>query len=133
MNRLLDSIQDGSIQFWNPGFQHAYTIPQKQFLSSAVYTCIALCFALQETELHHRLLRRFARVVVYRLTLNCGRTAQHIAEGFEKAGLSYSRSLDRLVKDITAFISAGRRYTTLAEELGGFGALFFLPSVGNTV
>ena len=130
---LLNRIKDGSINFWNPDCQHEFTSQQTAFLASKGYACIALCFALQDTELHHTFLRRFTRVVVYRLTQTCGRTASHISEDFQEAGLRYDKSLESLEKDITAFIHAGRRYTKFAEALGGFGALFFLPRVGHTV
>lgn len=127
MHGLLTRIKNGDMNFWNPHCQQKLTSEQTKFLASKRYACIALCFAIQETGLHHVLLRRFACVVVYRLTLESSRTPDTISQDFFKAGLSYGKSLESLNKDIKAFISAGKRYTTFAKELGGFGALFFLP------
>lgn len=88
---------------------------------------------LQEIELHHILLHRFARVVVYQLSRSGGRTAESISEDLQQTGLTYGKSRADLVKDIAALISAGSRYTAIAKGCGGFGALFFLPRIGRTM
>jgi hypothetical protein len=119
-------------RFWNLGIPAMYTDAQSRDLAARGYTCIAFCFALEGTELHHRILQRFARLVVYKLTQN-GRTAISISEDLDQAGLGRQKSVEELSKDISGFIKAGRRYQKFAEILGGFGALFFLPSVGRTM
>ncbi|KAF2844218.1 hypothetical protein T440DRAFT_526501 [Plenodomus tracheiphilus IPT5] len=62
-----------------------------------------------------------------------GRTAQSIFEDMHKAGLSNRKSPDDLTKDLKDLISIGSRYVSIATELGGFGALFFLPDIGCTI
>lgn len=119
-------------RFWNLGIQAMYTDAQCRDIAARGYTCIAFCFALEGTEVHHRILQRFARLVVHKLTLS-GRTAISISKDLDQAGLSRGRSLEELSKDISGFIKAGRRYQKLAETLGGLGALFFLPGIGRTM
>lgn len=119
-------------RFWNLGIPAMYTDAQCRDLAVRGYACIAFCFALEGTEVHHRIWQRFARLVVHKLTLS-GRTAISISKDLDEAGLGRGKSLERLSKDIFGFIKAGRRYQKFAETLGGFGALFFLPGIGRTM
>jgi hypothetical protein len=119
-------------RFWNLGIPAMYTDAQYRDLAARGYTCIAFCFALEGTEVHHRILQRFARLVVHKLTLS-GRNAISISKDLDQAGLGRGKSLAELSKDISGFIKAGRRYQIFAETLGGSGALFFLPGIGRTM
>lgn len=130
---FLNSVQKDPPKFWNPNIQVSYTEEESHFLLSRGYLCVALCFSLQGAEIHHSILHRIARLVVYRLTLNGGRTARSISEDLKGAGLYDGKPLDTLIKEIKVFINAGRRYDEISTELGGPGSLFFLPHIGHSV
>jgi hypothetical protein len=123
---LLDAVKEGSVEFWNPNTPLRYNEEQSKFLIDQGYYCIALSFILKDAGIHHRILRRFTYRVVYGLTLSGGRNAQSISNDLIGAGITHRGSYDKLSKEVTSFVNAGRRYYNLAKELGN-GVLFFLP------
>jgi hypothetical protein len=123
---LLDGVNKGSIEFWNPNTPLRYNEKQLKFLNTQGYYCIALSFILKDAGIHHRILRRFTYRVVHELTLSGGRNAQSISNDLEDAGITPEKSYEELLKEVTSIVNAGRRYYDLAKELGD-GVLFFLP------
>jgi hypothetical protein len=126
INALLERIEQDKIGFWNPNTPTPYDPKQSRFLASKGYYCIALSFVLDNVQTHHNILRRFASLAVFNLTLN-GRTAKSICTDLMEAKIHPEKSFEQLLKEITGFVNAGQKYKMLAEELGGFGTLFFIP------
>lgn len=91
-----------------------------------------LCFALDGAEIHHKILRRFARVVVFNLTRQ-KHSAASLTQALQEVGLLI-KAPSEAEKTVEGYIDAGSRYNYIAHELGGLAALFFLPlGVGNSL
>ncbi|XTI95104.1 hypothetical protein V2W45_1323632 [Cenococcum geophilum] len=130
---FLAEVQAGTVAFWNPQFQEIYTDEQKHFLKLPLNHTLFICLVLEKNEIHHKILRRFARVVLSKLSQN-GYTAASIAQDFHRIGLNTETLLEKFTQQIEAFIIGGSKYFLIADALGGPGALFFLPSeIGNMV
>ncbi|KAK7189319.1 hypothetical protein PSPO01_04906 [Paraphaeosphaeria sporulosa] len=119
--RFLAQIERGTVAFWNPQIQRSFTSEQKQVLKETPWSVAAIaCVALEEVEIHHHILRRFARLAVYRLN-DQGRSVASIARVLQRSGF------DTTEKEVDSFISAGSRYSNLTKSLG-IEFLFFLPT-----
>jgi hypothetical protein len=130
---FLEKVQNHEINFWNANIQRNITEEQRLFLDQLVNYGLFLCFALDDAEIHHKILRRFARVVVFNLLSGQGRSASSLTRALREVGLLTESSLEA-EKIVEGYIDAGSRYTYIAHELGGLAALFFLPSgVGNSL
>lgn len=128
---FLDRIQNQTVQFWNPHIQQHITSDEARLLHIPANFGVYLCLTLDDTEIHHKILHRFARVLVYELSLQ-GYSAQLLAQAFQ--GFTLFKSKDNLQEQIEGYIAAGNRYVHLANKLGGYAALFFLPqSIGSSL
>jgi hypothetical protein len=130
---FLAEVQAGTVAFWNPQIQETCTDEQKHFLKLPLNHTLFICLVLEKNEIHYKILRRFARVVLSKLSQN-GYTAGSIAQDFHRIGLTTEISLEKLTQQIEAFFIGGGKYRLIGDALGGPGALFFLPSeIGNMV
>lgn len=121
---FLQKLLKREVEFWDPNVQHPVTTEHAHLLSAPANYGVYLCYILEDTGVHHKILRRFARVALYRWSLR-GYTAEHLAQVLE--GVAYFSNKGDPRKDIETYISAGSRYAYLAQKLGGLAALFFLP------
>jgi hypothetical protein len=129
---FLEKVQNREIDFWNPNIQRAITKEQRLFLDQPVNYGLFLCFALDGAEIHHKILRRFARVVVFNLTRQ-KHSAASLTQALQEVGLLI-KAPSEAEKTVEGYIDAGSRYNYIAHELGGLAALFFLPlGVGNSL
>lgn len=124
INSLLTKVKNNTVNFWDANIQQEFTEGQQRYLENSGSFSIILCVALDDKEIHHRILRRFACLVVYELKL-AGRTAASLAEALWNVKLYTDRPLVTLIE---GYISAGSKYRHLADQLGGTSALFFLPT-----
>ena len=128
---FLQKVENQEVNFWNPNIQQGVTKEQAQLLHVPGNYGVYLCLVLDATEIHHKILQRFARVLVYELSLQ-GHTAETLAQGLQ--GVALFKGENTLEKQIEGYISAGNRYAHIAHELGGLATLFFLPhSVGSSL
>jgi hypothetical protein len=128
---FLQTVEKQEVNFWNPNIQQYVTKEEARLLHIPSNYGVYLCLVLEATEIHHKILQRFARVLVYELSLQ-GHTAVSLAQSFQ--GVTLFRSKDTLEKQIESYIGAGNRYAHIAQKLGGLASLFFLPhNIGNSL
>ena len=128
---FLQKVENHEINFWNPNIQQHVTNDDVELLHVPSNYGVYLCLVLEATEIHHKILQRFARVVVYELSRQ-SHTAASLAQGLQ--GITLFKSKNTLEKQIEGYICAGNRYTHIAHQLGGLATLFFLPhGIGNSL
>lgn len=131
IQKFLTKVEQQELDFWDPNIQQRITEEDAKLINLPNPYGVYLCLVLDNAEIHHKILQRFARVVVYHLSLQ-GYTAEIMAQAFQGSGLF--KTDGDLQKQIEGYIHAGNRYTYLASQLGGFATLFFLPqSVGSSL
>ena len=128
---FLKKVADEELSFWVPNIQQQVTKEEAFLFRSAANYGVYLCLVLDDAEIHHKILHRFARVALYELSLQ-GYTAEILTQNLQ--GITWLADGQALQKQIESYISAGSRYANLARKLGGYAALFFLPqSVGSSL
>ncbi|KAF1971130.1 hypothetical protein BU23DRAFT_570131 [Bimuria novae-zelandiae CBS 107.79] len=127
---FLDGVREGRIDFWNPSVSANTTDEeQRRTLKEPLFSAVNISLQLEKAELHHSILRRFARVVVFKLCKKGDSAA--VAKAFHEARLHVDRQPRELAQDVDRMVAAGSRYCHLAQKLGGLGSLAFLPRCGG--
>ncbi|KAF3031810.1 hypothetical protein E8E12_000892 [Didymella heteroderae] len=132
IHNFLGKISKNEVNFWNPNLQVRVTTEEADLLRQPINYGVFLCSVLHDTQVHHKILQRFARLAVYNLTVQ-GRSAEELANAFQGSTLLRNVGAN-LQRQIEGYIQAGNRYSVMARELGGLGSIFFLPpKVGHSL
>jgi len=107
---FLHDIGAGKIDFWNLEWSAPNGVSEQQrcILKQPLYSAVNISLQLERTEVHHRILRRYARIVVFKLYKESESVA--VAEAFHQAQLHVDRRPQELVQEVTRMVTARSKY-----------------------
>lgn len=128
---FLNGVAVGKIDFWNLALSapNGASEQQRRILKQPLYSAVNISLQLENAEVHHRILHRFARVVIFKLCKEGESMA--VVEALHQAQLHVDRQPEKLVQEVDRMLAAGSKYCHLAQRLGGLGILAFLPQCGG--
>jgi hypothetical protein len=128
--QVLDSAKRQPHAFWTPPKAEWNPTNERQvsLLRDPIYSLLNHFLRYDRQEAHQILLRRLGCIVVYLLSqaIPLRYNAELIASDLIGVGL-FDLSKDALQSDIFRICDAGKRYLDVCPQLGGIGAVWWLP------
>jgi hypothetical protein len=126
---VLENAKRHPQAFWLPKADWKPTNEgQTSLLQDPVYSALNYFLRHDRDEAHQVLLRRLGCIVVYLLSqaLPLRYSTESIAHKLINVGL-FNLSKDALQSEILRFCDAGKRYLDICTQLGGIGAVWWIP------